>query len=268
MLANLHWGLDPVLLELGPIKLRWYGICFAAGFLVGYSIMQRIFRAEGRDEKDLDSLCVSVVIGTIVGARLGHCFFYDPSFYLSYPVEILKIWEGGLASHGGVIGVAIALWWYARKRSDQSFLWITDRVCLSAASAAAFIRLGNFFNSEIVGTPTDAPWGVIFTSYLRTPADPQPRHPTMLYEAASYAVIFFLLRFVYRRFGSKTPRGLILGLLLVTLFGVRFLLEYVKVAQAKGMEDAFLKTGQWLSIPAVLLGAWLIVRSRKTVTAP
>ena len=130
MLAYLHWNLEPTIVEIGPIALRYYGVCFAAGFLIGYSIIQRIFKQEGKPEKDLDSLCVALVVGTIVGARLGHCLFYHPADYLADPISILKVWEGGLASHGGVIGNLIALWFYARKRPDQPYLWLLDRIVI------------------------------------------------------------------------------------------------------------------------------------------
>ncbi|MHC4939384.1 MAG: prolipoprotein diacylglyceryl transferase [Planctomycetota bacterium] len=264
MLAYLHWNLDPTIVNLGPIALRWYGVFFAAGFLIGYSIIQRIYRQEGKPEKDLDSLCVALVVGTIVGARLGHCLFYHPREYLADPISILKVWEGGLASHGGVIGNIIALWWYARKRPDQPYLWLVDRIVIPTALTGALIRLGNFFNSEIVGIPTTKPWGIVFELYDKGP-NPPARHPAQLYESICYFLIFGFMIWLYRRRRALTPHGLIQGWFFITVFTARFFIEYVKVPQKPGMEDAMLKQGQLLSIPFIVLGIWLVWSSRKRV---
>ncbi|MHC4849977.1 MAG: prolipoprotein diacylglyceryl transferase [Planctomycetota bacterium] len=265
MLAYLHWNLDPTIVEIGPIALRYYGVCFAAGFLIGYSIIQRIFKQEGKPEKDLDSLCVALVVGTIVGARLGHCLFYHPAEYLADPISILKVWEGGLASHGGVIGNLVALWFYARKRPDQSYLWLLDRIVIPTALAAALIRIGNFFNSEIVGIPTTKPWGVVFERFRNEGADGPARHPAQLYESLCYLLIFGFMVWLYRRRRALTPHGLLLGWFFVLLFTARFFVEFVKVPQKPGVEEDMLRQGQFLSIPFILVGIWLIWSSRKRV---
>jgi len=259
MLAHIHWDFDPVIFELGPIALRWYGVFFAAGFLIGYSIMQRIYRREGKPEKDLDSLCVALVLGTIVGARLGHCLFYEWDEYKDNLLEILMVWKGGLASHGGVAGNLIALWIYQRKRKDQPYLWLLDRVAIPTALTAGLIRIGNFFNSEILGTPTDKPWGIVFGN------DTVARHPAMLYESFAYFAIFGLLAWLYRRRRAATPHGFLIGWFMVTVFVARFVIEFWKKAQKAGMEDSALSMGQWLSIPAILFGVWLVWTSRKRV---
>ena len=265
MLAYLQWQLNPEIFTIGPIKLRWYGVFFAAGFLIGYSIVQRIYRREGKPEKDLDSLCVALVVGTIVGARLGHCLLYHPGHYLGNPLEIFKVWEGGLASHGGVIGNLIALWWYQRRRPDQPFLWLLDRIAIPTALTGALIRLGNFFNSEIVGKVTDVAWAVVFPLYDRGNPNPSPRHPTQLYESLSYLLIFGLMIWLYRRRRALTPHGFLIGWFMVTVFTARFVIEFFKEPQLDSMRDATLNRGQWLSIPAILFGIWLVVSSRKRV---
>src|SRR5690606_12653062 len=162
---------------IGGFELRWYRVLFAGGFLVGFFVVQQFFRAEGRSEKHLDYILMVSVIGTLVGARLGHCLFYEPEIYLADPLRILNIREGGLASHGGFAGVMLALVWYTRRHRDVPFFWLTDRLAIPTMIEAGLIRLGNFFNSEIYGFPTDVPWAVTFTR-----ADPLARHPTQLYE--------------------------------------------------------------------------------------
>ena len=202
------------------------------------------------------SLLTHLVLGTLVGARLGHCLFYEPAYYLSHPVDILKIWEGGLASHGGAAGVLIALWLYSRKHSDQSYLWLLDRIAVPAALGGALIRVGNLLNSEILGLPTDVPWAFVFAR-----VDQIPRHPVQLYEAAVYAVTFVTLLIIYRRLRAKTPEGLLLGLLLVAIFTARFFLEFFKERQSAYGEDLPLSVGQWLSVPFVVVGVVLLWRA-------
>jgi len=172
------WNADPVLLHLGPIEIRWYGALFAAALLVGFWIMGRIYRREGQDERELDPLSLYAVLGVVIGARLGHVLFYDPGFYFTHPLEILKVWKGGLASHGAGIGLFIALYLFTRRYPTHSYLWLLDRLTLPAALGGAFIRLGNFFNSEILGKPTGADWGIIFER-----VDSIPRNPVQLYES-------------------------------------------------------------------------------------
>ena len=195
------WDLDPEIFRLGAFGPRYYGVMFAMGFLVGLNIMQWQYKREGKDENNLSSLLVHVMVGTILGARLGHCLFYQPEYYLSNPLKILAIWEGGLASHGGTIGVILASYLYSRKHKDENLLWIADRMAVPLAFAAGCIRVGNFFNSEIIGRQTDAPWAIVFSR-----VDNLPRHPAMLYEAAAYWSLFAVLFFLYQRGWTKPGR--------------------------------------------------------------
>jgi len=253
LLGYLTWDLDPEIFSIGKFALRWYGICFASGFLIGFSIMRWIFQTEDKPEKDLDAMCVALVVGTIVGARLGHCLLYERAYYLANPIEIIKVWKGGLASHGGVVGNLVALWLYSRKRPDQPYLWILDRAVVPAALAASLIRLGNFFNSEIIGTPTELPWAVIFERI-----DDVPRHPAQLYESIGYLAVFGLMMFLYRRKKAETPRGFLLGVFMIGTFSIRFLVEFVKRHQAEFAKEWALSMGQLLSIPFVLGGVFLV----------
>lgn len=249
------WNTDPIAVTIGPLSIHWYGLFFAAAFIAGLQIMGRMFVREGRDKNDLDFLLVFVVIGALVGARLGHCLLYDPVYYLSNPLDILKIWEGGLASHGGVVGILLAVWVYARTR-NYPFLWLLDRIAVPAALGGAFIRIGNFMNSEIVGMPSIAPWAVIFERL-----DPLPRHPVQLYESAAYLLIFAVLVLVYQIQSMRRRQGLLAGTFLVLVFVARFALEFYKMPQAAYEYGQLLTVGQWLSVPCVLAGFWLLFRA-------
>ena len=255
--AAFHWGPDPVLVSFGPVAVRWYGLFFAAAFLVGYWVTAQIYRRDGRDPSSLDPLLMYMLIGTLIGARLGHVLFYDPQYYLANPLDIVKVWEGGLASHGGAAGILIALWLYTRKPGRPSYLWLLDRVAIPTALGGFFIRMGNFFNSEIVGTPTSVPWAVVFDR-----VDPIPRHPVQLYEAFAYLLIFVVLVLVYLRQAKTHPGGLLLGLFLTLVFSARFVLEFVKAPQAAYEAGLALTVGQLLSSPFILVGIALIVRAR------
>lgn len=259
----LHWNVSPEILELGPIRLRWYGLMFLAGFSLGYHFMVKICRWENKPIDKLDSLLVHLVLGTTIGARLGHCLFYDPVFYLSNPLEILKIWEGGLASHGGGIGVMIALWWFSRKNPEFSLWWLLDRISIFTVMTGAFIRIGNLMNSEILGKPTDGTWGVIFDR-----VDVLPRHPAMVYESLSYALIFVLAYFgiylgIYRRKKLETPKGLLFGFVIAMIMLARFIIEFFKEIQSPFEKDLFLNMGQILSFPFILFGIYFVVRALK-----
>jgi prolipoprotein diacylglyceryl transferase len=237
--------------------MHWYGVFFAAAFLVGSWIMQWIYRREGADLASLDRLLLYMPLGAVLGARLGHVLFYDPHYYFIHPLEIVKIWEGGLASHGGAAGILIALYLLARQPGSEPYLWLLDRVVIPTALGGAFIRLGNFFNSEIVGIPTSGGWGVIFDR-----VDPLPRHPVQLYEAVAYGLIFLVLLGVYLRRGPTGREGELLGLFLVLTFSARFLLEFIKTPQAEYEANFVLTVGQLLSIPFVLAGLGLVARAR------
>ncbi|MDW8416586.1 MAG: prolipoprotein diacylglyceryl transferase [Bacteroidia bacterium] len=248
--------MSPELLTLGPIQLRWYGLLFATGFFVGFYIMQRIYRREARPEKDLDALLGYLLLGTILGARLGHCLFYEPEYYLTNPIEILKIWEGGLASHGGTAGVLLALYLYALRHPDQPFLWLADRLTIPTALTASLIRIGNLFNSEIFGKITDVPWAFIFER-----VDPHPRHPTQIYEATTYLALFFLLLYLYAKGSLQSWKvGRPLGLFLTWVFGARILIEFVKEPQEAFQMALPVNMGQLLSLPLVGVGLYLLLR--------
>lgn len=250
------WNVDPVLFQIGPLTIRYYSILFALSFFIGYNIIRSVFKREGKPESDLATLLTYMMVGTIAGARLGHCLFYDPGYYLSNPHKMLMVWEGGLASHGGAIGILTALFIYARRHPDQPYLWLLDRMVIVVALAGLLIRLGNFFNSEILGVPTDLPWAVIFDRI-----DDTPRHPAQLYESIAYGTIFVGLYRLYIRLEARTPRGFLFGLFLVSAFGFRFLIEFVKERQAAYGADLALGVGQILSIPLLILGIVFLARA-------
>lgn len=251
----MTWPFGPEIFTIGPLTLRWYGLLFASGFVIGYFLMIKMFRNEHRPEEDVSTLTWYMVLGTVIGARLGHCFFYAPEYYLSHPIEILKVWEGGLASHGAAIGIFIALRLYSKGRRGQSYLWIFDRVVITVALAAAFIRTGNLFNSEIIGKPATVPWAIIFPR-----VDQIPRHPTQIYEALAYLIIFIIL---YRYYWSKKgaiPEGRIFGWFLTLVFGFRIFVEFYKENQSDFEAGMILNMGQLLSIPLVIIGVYFLLR--------
>ncbi len=251
------WDVSPEIFRWGWLAPRWYGLLFGLGFFVGFIIVGQMFQREGKPERDLDVLLMYLVGGTIIGARLGHVLFYDPTYYLLRPIEILKVWEGGLASHGGALGVLAALGLYARRRDDQPYLWLLDRIAVPTALVGGLIRLGNFFNSEILGQPADVAWAVVFARI-----DEVPRHPVQLYESLGYVLIFAGLLAIYRRRGPALPHGLLSGLFLTSVFSVRIALEPFKVPQAAFADQLPLfSMGQWLSLPFVAVGLALIARA-------
>lgn len=247
---------SPVIEQIGPLQPRWYGALFAGAFVFGYYLTFRMYRNAGLTQEDLDRLLFYVLFATIIGARLGHVLFYDIGFYLRNPAEILAIWHGGLASHGAAIGILIAMYLYVKKYHDMSFLWLADRVVVAVATGGAFIRTGNFMNSEIVGEPTNMPWGIIFAR--RTDLEMVPRHPTMLYEALLCLLVFAILWGIYKYYKNNPPEGAMFGTFLVILFGGRFLLEFTKINQAAFAGGWTINMGQWLSLPLIIAGIWLI----------
>lgn len=255
-LASITWTVDPEIFSLGIIDIRWYGLLFALGFVVGYYIMAWIFRREKVDIKILDSLTTYMVISTVIGARLGHVLFYEPATYFAHPLDIIKIWEGGLASHGAAIGILIALWLFGRAYK-KPWLWTVDRIVIVTALAGAFIRMGNLMNSEIYGHATSLPWAFIFAS-----DDNIPRHPTQIYEALCYVATFFFLLHKYRRTAAQ-PMGRIFGWFLICIFGSRFFIEFLKEPQVMFEQTMALNMGQLLSIPFVIGGIWLVMRKSK-----
>ncbi|MBR5118725.1 MAG: prolipoprotein diacylglyceryl transferase [Muribaculaceae bacterium] len=270
MLNFITWTANPNLYE-GFVTVRWYGLMFAIGFLVGYEIVYRIFKHEGAPERWLAPLFFYVVIATILGARLGHVFFYEWDHYSQHPGDILKIWEGGLASHGGTIGIIIAIFIFSWAVTKKSVLWTLDRLCIPIGFVGALIRFGNLMNHEIYGGPTDLPWGFCFirniNQYMQgaEPIFTQPCHPTQIYEALCYLLVFALCMWLYWRRNAQERPGLILGVFLIGIFASRFFIEFVKEVQV-GWEESMRSTigldqGQMLSIPFIIAGIWLVVRA-------
>lgn len=271
----INWNFDPEIIE-GYATPNWYGLLFVTGLMLGFVVMRKTFKREGVNEKYLDKLLIYVIVATIVGARLGHVFFYDWDEYKQDPIAIFKIWEGGLASHGGAIALLIALWLYSKYVVKQPPLWIFDRIGAPIALTGTFIRLGNLANGEIVGRPTDVPWAFRF---MRNDCPPDfrnncpwemipARHPAQLYEAFCYIAIFAILMFFYKKKNWWKVEGKMFGLFLVLLFGARFLVEGLKEGQTARDFENIINTGQMLSIPFVLLGIYLLVRKAKAVELP
>jgi prolipoprotein diacylglyceryl transferase len=249
----MHWSIDPVLLNLGGIKVHWYGLIFALGLLGGYNITEWMLKKEQKDTKIIEPLFTYVVVGMIVGSRLAHCLFYDFSYYSKHPLEILFIWQGGLASHGGFFGVILALWLFSKKY-NFSLYWLLSRGSIVAMLIASFIRVGNFFNSEIVGIKTNVAWGVIFDR-----VDSFARHPVVLYESICYFTIFVLLIFLYKKITLQKFTNIAFGLTLFLGFGSRVFIEQFKSVQSEFATQLPLSMGQLLSIPFIIAGAALLI---------
>ena len=261
MLSYIIWDVNPELFSIGTFSVRWYGLLFALGFLFGQQIMIYIFKREGKPITDIDALTLYMVIATVLGARIGHFLFYEPEVLFRNPLEVILPPYRGLASHGATVGILTGLWLYSRRKSSiatkQTFLWVTDRIVIAVALGGCFIRLGNLMNSEIVGRPTDLPWGFVFvnnTEYLQI-----PRHPAQLYEALSCLVICGFLFWFWNRYKQNTPRGSLLGFFLIGVFGLRFFYEFLKENQVEFENALALNMGQILSIPAVLAGIYLVI---------
>lgn len=246
---GIVWNADPVIFHIGEWSVRWYGLLFALGFVAGIYIMTRMFKKDGVNKDWLDSMFLYVVIGTILGARLGHVFFYDWAYYKEHPAEIIKVWHGGLASHGGAIGIILMLWIWSKKVTKKSLLWALDRVVVPTALAGAFIRTGNLMNSEIFGNQTSLPWAFIFIR-----EDNIPRHPTQIYEALAYLAVFIFLMYLFFKTDTRLKEGKIFGWFMALVFGFRFLIEFLKADQVAFESGMVLNMGQWLSIPLVIVG--------------
>ena len=259
VLNFIHWNANPEIFHLGPLSVRWYGFLFASGFLIGYYIGEKMLRSEGVPQKWIDSVFFYIIIATILGARMGHVFFYGWDYYSQNPGEIFKVWHGGLSSHGGTLGILIAIIIYSKVVTKRSMLWILDRIVVPTALVAAFIRLGNLMNSEIYGVQTTLPWGFVFERNGETVA----KHPTQLYEAFSYILTFVVLTYMYWKTRAKNKEGLIFGLFFMFIFGARFLIEFIKEDQEAFEAGMVLNMGQWLSIPFVLGGLFLAIRALK-----
>jgi phosphatidylglycerol---prolipoprotein diacylglyceryl transferase len=347
------WDVSPEIFSIGKFAVRWYGLFFALGFLIGQQILIRIYKQEGKSEKHVDTLTVYMVIATIVGARLGHCLFYEPEYFLNHKWEILYVWQGGLASHGATAGILIAIFLYSRKQTDQSYLYVLDRMVITIALAGCLIRLGNLMNSEIIGKPTNISTAFIFAHDARSIIEEKipglvkdvkirkngadssasiplagldinvhfkrtglsdsaysnfvrgdltdtlrkyerfynenvilphkfnytiktnedgsytavikafgiPRHPSQLYEAITSLIMFFILLYIYNKKKGATPEGRLFSLFVIIVFGLRFLFEFLKEPQEEFERTMVLNMGQLLSIPLVIAGLFILMRS-------
>ncbi len=262
IIDSIVWDVNPDLFS-GPITVRWYGLMFAIGFLAGYEIVARMFRHEGAPERWLGILLLWTMAGTIIGARLGHCFFYEWDFYGTHPEEIIKVWKGGLASHGGAVGVIIGVLCFSLFPTRRSPLWTFDRLVVPIALVGALIRLGNLFNSEIFGGPTDLPWGMMFVNSKEWHEmyEGVACHPTQIYEALCYLALFGLLMWMYWKRNAEGRPGLIFGVFLIGVFLSRFMIEFIKNDQVDFEQDMMLNMGQCLSIPFVLAGIFFVIRA-------
>ena len=278
MIAAINWDISSEIFD-GYKTPNLYGLLFVTGLILGYFVVKRMFKKEGVDEQAMDKLVLYMVLGTIIGARLGHVFFYGPYWdivdvdgvvlergYLSHPMDILKVWEGGLASHGAAVALLIMLFIYSKKVVKKPFLWILDRISAPTAIGATFIRLGNLVNHEMVGDETTLPWGFRFLhhdcpypyecSWNAIPV----RHPAQLYEAICYFIAFVVLLFLYWKRDLWKKPGVIFGTFLIFIFGSRFFVEFVKLGQTARDEYLYFNTGQLLSIPLVLIGFYLLFK--------
>lgn len=262
----LHWDASPIALTLAwrdiHWPVHWYGLLFAGAFVYGIVFFQYLYRLEGRRQDEVYDLALYFMLGTLFGARLGHALFYDPVFYFTHPLEILKVWQGGMASHGALIGILTGIYLYSRSVKGATFLWVADRIGMAVPISGVLIRTGNFVNSEILGRPTDMPWGVVFSR-----VDPLARHPVQLYESFCYLLIFLVLFRDYRRSRNHQQDGWLLGRALILIFCARFLLENFKEGQAVFESGWPLTVGQLLSLPAILAGFSLLYRSARRAGA-
>ncbi|RSK48455.1 prolipoprotein diacylglyceryl transferase [Hymenobacter rigui] len=307
-LSAILWNQNPIITELGPLTLRWYGLLFMSGFVVGTFILGHVYKSEKVSPRWVDVITIYVLLGTVLGARLGHVFFYDWAQYKNDLLSIFKIWEGGLASHGATIGIIFAVWLFSRNNKFD-VLWTLDRIVLVVAVGGALIRIGNLMNSEIVGQPTTAPWAFVFprdTEHLQEPRPDQPvpagsvavtrvrqpdgkvayetqpvtgsvapgtevavpRHPTQIYESLFCVFLFVVLYSMWNRTKEHTPRGQLFGLFVVLLFTFRIVVEFFKEDQVAFEQGMTLNMGQWLSIPLVFIGLYVLFTARNRPGRP
>ena len=269
MLLQIDWNPSPILFKLGPVAIRYYSLMFVLAFMLGLTIMKRIFLKDKISLEKLDSLFIYVVIATLIGARIGHFLFYDPAFLFKKPLEVILPFRfspkfeftgfAGLASHGAAIGIIIAMYLFSKKVLKKPILFILDRIVIPAAVGGMFVRLGNLMNSEIIGKPTNSDFGLVFKKL----GESFPRHPAQLYEAVSYLVIFIILWYTYWKTDKKEKSGYLFGLYFALTFSARFVIEFFKEAQVDERAVWDLNTGQWLSIPLVLIGLYYMFRKAK-----
>jgi phosphatidylglycerol---prolipoprotein diacylglyceryl transferase len=264
----VKWNINPEIFRIGEFGFRYYSAMFAIAILLGYALVKKMYQKEGLELELLNPLFIYIVVGTLVGARLGQVFFYEFGYFKHHLLEIIFPfrfsnkgfeWTGyqGLASHGGAIGILIALALYCKKYK-QDFLRVMDKIVIAVALAAFFIRIGNLFNSEIIGRPTDVSWAFVFEKI-----DLLPRHPSQLYEAIAYLLIFFILRSLYRSKGVHLKKGFLFGLFLVLVFSTRFLIEFTKENQEAFERALPVNMGQILSLPFIIIGFYFILRKER-----
>lgn len=254
----INWNASPEIVNIGGFSLRYYSLMFIIGFVSMQKYLERLFAKYGQDPQRVSSLITHIMIYMLIGSRLAHCYFYDPQYYLTRPLEVLKIWEGGLASHGGYLGVILAVVIFLRKNKDLSFLWIMDLVAGPSLFVGGLIRIGNLFNSEIIGIPTNVPWAFIFEK-----VDPIPRHPAMIYESIGYFTIAAILMFMAEKKFLQWKRGLILSYAIIISFTFRFFIEFLKDEQSTLTQNMFINMGQILSIAFVFFGLFLMFKIKK-----
>lgn len=270
MINSIIWDVSPEIFSIGPITVRWYGVLFALGIVASYYTLYYIFVSEKLPQLMLDKFAVWAVLATVIGARLGHVFFYDWGYYSEHPSEILMVWHGGLASHGATIGLILVVVLFCFKYKVP-YLWLFDRMAVIVPIAAASIRFGNLMNSEIFGHPTSLPWGFVFKrsdEYSDFPLKDIPAcHPTQLYEGFIYLALFFVMVLWYRNRKGAIQGGLFVGVMLIVIFVSRFFIEYIKNVQVIKEQEMIINIGQKLSIPFVILGLAFIVIAlvRKTI---
>lgn len=255
----IHWNVDPEIFSVGPLHIRWYGLMFLIGFYISLHFFRKICRWESKPVQYSDDLLTYIFLGTLIGARLGHCFFYEPIYFLSHPLEIFAVWNGGLASHGGGLGVFTAIWLFSRKHPEFQLMWLFDRISPLVAFTGSLIRIGNLFNSEILGRPSQVPWSMIFQR-----VDSIPRHPTQVYESASYLATALIGGWIYKKYNNNPPRGLMLGSMIGLIFIFRFIWEFFKENQEAFEANMTINMGQLLSLPFIVAGLILIFRALKS----
>lgn len=269
LLNAIVWAPSENIISIGGFGIRYYALCWLIGLLSAYFVVKKIYSNANVKEELFDPLFIYCFFGIVIGARLGHCLFYEPEYYLLHPIEMLLpikeingTWQftgyAGLASHGGVIGIIVGLLLYIKK-TGLKFMWVLDCLGIAAPIFSALVRFGNFMNSEIIGLPTDAPWGVVFakTGIM------VPCHPAQLYESMAYLMVFIVILFLYKNFRNKVGSGLFSGFTLFTIFTFRFFIEYIKEVQVDFENGMFINMGQILSIPLIIAGGYLIYRSIK-----
>jgi len=269
ILNYIVWNVSPNIFTLsksipliGGYSQRWYGLLFALGFVAGYFIILKIFKKENIGEKETDTLFTYMFVFTLIGARLGHVFFYEPHYFLAHPIEILEVWHGGLASHGAAIGILLGLYIFARVQ-HRSYVWVLDRVAIVVPLAGFFIRMGNLMNSEIIGKATTLPWGFVFKRAFEPQYATGAHLPTQIFEGVAYLLIFFFLYRYYWRHTENLKPGKLFGFFMLLVFSARFLIEFLKEPQEPWEQHMILDMGQLLSIPLIILGIIMLIWSNK-----